>query len=211
MILVAILIFWQSPSFGQHESTPSIDIQYNFLPDSSIYFSIMHNGIDSMVIHNAEDEPYTTLSEWNAATMFVSVEEQPEKVVFTPKHRDQDNRLFYFFFYKEGRTICVLEKIISREDAQQRDSISDDFALFQNYPNPFNPTTTISFNLQASGNIRLLVFNVRGQIIVTLIDDELGVGNHQVELNATRFPSGIYIYKLETAQGTRVKKMSLIR
>jgi len=72
------------------------------------------------------------------------------------------------------------------------------FTLYQNYPNPFNPTTTIGFNLPQRSKISLRIYNTLGQEVATILDHELyDDGTYEVEFNATRLASGMYIYRLE--------------
>ena len=83
--------------------------------------------------------------------------------------------------------------------------------LTQNYPNPFNPTTTISFALAASGDVRLSVFDLLGREIAVLVDDIRSAGRYEAVWDAAEFPSGVYIYRVETSQGFRSRKMILIK
>ncbi len=69
-----------------------------------------------------------------------------------------------------------------------------DFTLSQNYPNPFNPTTNIEFTLLEKTNVELTVYNLIGQKVATLVNDNLSAGIHKAQWNASKLPSGIYIY-----------------
>ncbi|MEJ2618547.1 MAG: T9SS type A sorting domain-containing protein, partial [Ignavibacteriaceae bacterium] len=72
-----------------------------------------------------------------------------------------------------------------------------DFYLSQNYPNPFNPTTNIRYSIANRQFIILKIFNVLGQEIETLVNEEKSVGNYQVEFKAANLPSGIYFYTIQ--------------
>ena len=85
------------------------------------------------------------------------------------------------------------------------------FRLEQNYPNPFNPTTTISFSLGNSAEVKLRVYDVKGSQVSTLINGRKAAGEYQITFNASNLPSGTYLYKLETPEGTQTKKMTLIK
>ncbi len=85
------------------------------------------------------------------------------------------------------------------------------YTLNQNYPNPFNPSTKISFYIEKSGLTTLSVYNVLGQKVATLLSEDLSVGNHQVEFNATDFTSGVYFYKIESGNFSSVRKMMLLK
>ncbi len=83
------------------------------------------------------------------------------------------------------------------------------FNLYQNFPNPFNPMTSINFDLQRSGIVKLAVFNISGKLIDILADRFLPAGEHRFRWNADKKPSGIYFYKLEFEGITQTKKMIL--
>jgi len=87
----------------------------------------------------------------------------------------------------------------------------DKYTLLQAYPNPFNPVTNIEFNLKENGYVRLLVYNTLGQVVQTLIDDDLNAGKHKVTFNAKNLASGIYIYKLNVNGFTDTKKIVLVK
>jgi hypothetical protein len=91
-----------------------------------------------------------------------------------------------------------------------------DFALAQNYPNPFNPSTVIGFALPTRQNVTLSVYNLLGQKVRTLRDEEMDAGNHEVVWDATneggaKVASGVYFYKLTTEDFVDTKKMMLLK
>jgi hypothetical protein len=86
-----------------------------------------------------------------------------------------------------------------------------DFALYQNYPNPFNPTTTIKFALPVDSRVKINVFNSLGQLVETLIDKEMESGYHEVNFNASKLASGVYLYQLQAGEYISVKKMLMLR
>jgi len=83
--------------------------------------------------------------------------------------------------------------------------------LAQNYPNPFNPTTNISFSLPAKSRVTILVFNILGQRVATVTDQEYPAGNHIVMWNASNVASGVYFYRMTAAEKTQTKKMVVLR
>ena len=90
-------------------------------------------------------------------------------------------------------------------------SIATDYSLNQNYPNPFNPSTIITFNVAKSGNVKLVVMDMLGKEITTLVNQNLNNGSYEVEFDGTGFSSGIYFYKMTTKDFTDVKKMLLVK
>ena len=85
------------------------------------------------------------------------------------------------------------------------------FALHQNYPNPFNPETVIQFEIPEESKVKLNVFNVLGELVATVVNEQLGVGVYNITFNASSLPSGLYIYKLETNNIQLSKKMLLLK
>ena len=85
------------------------------------------------------------------------------------------------------------------------------FQLYDNYPNPFNPTTTISYNLYNSTNIKIEIYNTLGQRISELVNLNQQAGFHRTSFDASGLPSGIYIYKISTPYYSESKKMILVK
>jgi len=85
------------------------------------------------------------------------------------------------------------------------------YALNQNYPNPFNPSTIISYTIPINGFVTLKVFDVLGQEIITLLNEEKPVGSYEVEFNTKGLPSGIYFYRLQAGNFIQTKKMVLMK
>ena len=86
------------------------------------------------------------------------------------------------------------------------------FKLEQNYPNPFNPSTTIKFALPTASNVTLTVYNMLGQKVSTLINDnKMNSGFHSISFDASNLASGMYIYRIEAASFSSIKKMLLIK
>ncbi|MFO7526400.1 MAG: T9SS type A sorting domain-containing protein [Ignavibacteriaceae bacterium] len=85
------------------------------------------------------------------------------------------------------------------------------YAVSQNYPNPFNPSTKISYSIKEDGFVTLKVYDILGVEIATLVNEQKTAGSYEAEFNAAEFPSGIYIYKLQSGSFTDVKKMMLTK
>jgi N-acetylmuramoyl-L-alanine amidase len=89
--------------------------------------------------------------------------------------------------------------------------IPAEYSLEQNYPNPFNPYTRIKFGIPRSGNVKLEVYNLLGEKIVTLADKEMTAGLYQIYLNAEDFSAGVYIYILSVNDFSKSRKMILLK
>ncbi|MBN1326590.1 MAG: T9SS type A sorting domain-containing protein [Candidatus Cloacimonetes bacterium] len=83
--------------------------------------------------------------------------------------------------------------------------------LDQNYPNPFNPQTEISYSLPVAAEVQLEIFNLKGQLVETLVNSYQEAGNHAVLWNADAMNSGIYFYKLKAGNTTEIKKCILMK
>ncbi|MDK9701072.1 MAG: YCF48-related protein, partial [bacterium] len=95
--------------------------------------------------------------------------------------------------------------------AEVRASIPIKYKLGQNFPNPFNPTTEISYGLKAAGNVYLLISDVQGRVITTLVNSYQTANTYRVVFDATGLPTGTYYYTLTTNGFTTTKKMVLMK
>lgn len=88
-----------------------------------------------------------------------------------------------------------------------------DFTLYQNYPNPFNAQTTIRFELKSQSKVQLRIFNSVGELVETLVDQELGSGTHEVifDTQKNNLASGIYYYNIQTNNSSQTKGMVLVK
>ncbi|MHB8581219.1 MAG: T9SS type A sorting domain-containing protein [Ignavibacteriaceae bacterium] len=89
--------------------------------------------------------------------------------------------------------------------------LPNDFSLSQNYPNPFNPSTEIKYSVAKSGLVTLKVYNLLGQGVETLINQEQKAGNYIVNFNASKLASGVYMYRIQSGDISITKKMTLLK
>lgn len=85
------------------------------------------------------------------------------------------------------------------------------YSLQQNYPNPFNPVTNIKFSIPKAGLVNLIVYDITGKVISTLVNEQKSAGTYNVDFNAADFASGVYFYKLTSGDFSDVKKMVLVK
>ena len=91
-----------------------------------------------------------------------------------------------------------------------------EFSLGQNYPNPFNPSTSITYDIPASANVSLSIYDMLGRNVITLVNEQQSAGSYVVEWNGEnssgiQVTSGIYFYRLEAGQAATTKKMLLLK
>ena len=109
-----------------------------------------------------------------------------------------------------GDTVYHYQRILTGVvDAPQ--PVPQKISLSQNYPNPFNPTTTIKYSLPTEAFVRLSVYNMLGQEVAVLVNEQQSVGYRSVSFRADNLPSGIYTYRLTAGTFTQVKKMILVK
>ncbi len=89
--------------------------------------------------------------------------------------------------------------------------IPETYQLGQNYPNPFNPTTSIRYQIPSRDQVQLNVYNLRGELVKSLVNEYQSAGYHTVTFSADDLPSGIYIYRIVAGNFTKTRKMSLIK
>jgi len=110
----------------------------------------------------------------------------------------------------DGGVVSLFKMSINGvEDAA--DFIPDEIQLFQNYPNPFNPITSIQYSLRNKQFVSLKVYDILGNEIATLVNEEKSSGNYKLIFNSENLTSGIYIYTLRVGNNMAYKKMILLR
>ena len=85
------------------------------------------------------------------------------------------------------------------------------YSLSQNYPNPFNPVTSIKYSIPKQSLVRLVVYDILGREITTLVNEMKQPGNYNVSFDASGYASGVYFYRIQAGDFTDVKKMVLIK
>jgi hypothetical protein len=102
-------------------------------------------------------------------------------------------------------------KILSVTDVKEDAVTPAEFVLYQNYPNPFNPTTAIEFRISDFGFVNLQVYDILGNEVATLVNEEKPAGTYEIEFNATGLPSGVYFYTLRAGSFVETRKMVLLK
>jgi len=105
-------------------------------------------------------------------------------------------------------TVKIVNKFTG---VKQTDEIPLTYALYQNYPNPFNPTTTIKYSIPNTERVTLKIYNILGQEVATLVDEEQKPGVYELKFDAGNLASGVYFYRLKAGGFTAVKKMMLVK
>jgi hypothetical protein len=91
------------------------------------------------------------------------------------------------------------------------DNTIEGFYLYEAYPNPFNPSTTIHYQIPQAGIVILKIYDILGNEVATLVNEEKSAGKYNVNFNASSLSSGVYIYKIQTSSFINSKKMILLK
>ena len=123
------------------------------------------------------------------------------------------NQFFHCNYTLQG---CIINGIVYGDTCmtgvnKTYAEVPDHFSLSQNYPNPFNPNTNIKFQIAKLSDVKLIIYDVLGREITTLVNEQLKLSTYEVEWDGTNYPSGVYFYKLITQYYSETRKMVLIK
>ncbi len=118
------------------------------------------------------------------------------------------------FMLWDGQDLPEANQMLSDDtvSSQNTDNVTPEgYALEANYPNPFNPSTKISFTIPKADHVSVVVYDMLGKEISTLIDSDLGAGTHTVTFDAKTLASGTYIYRIRSGEFVQERTMQLIK
>jgi hypothetical protein len=137
---------------------------------------------------------------------------------FNSHYHSSTDRLQFFnptFYHRASKlalgTMAFLAGIKGTLFAENPPAKPPVFALSQNFPNPFNPSTTVEFSLPRAAAVTVDVFNVLGEKVATLVAGQFPAGRHRTVWNASGSASGMYIYRMVTADYTETRRMMLVK
>lgn len=188
-------------------------------PDGYIYcantqseWSDSLRGSKWIIIDPETDEQVGSIGMRNPVDLFTPVDD-PSQGGYVWNGRGID-------WSADGQTMYVVDfgynnltKWTKVENATENEvQVSSSFDLKENYPNPFNPTTTIPFTLEKQANVTLKVYNMLGQEVVTLVDNEMkNAGYNRARFDASNLSAGVYLYRISSEGQHMTKKMMLIK
>ncbi|MBN2571758.1 MAG: carboxypeptidase regulatory-like domain-containing protein [Ignavibacteriales bacterium] len=173
------------------------------VPESSVFI---------LVNDNIGNPIYCTYSNWGGNFKINNLDKDSYQVItftFDDKHSNSN------LFFDPNQKTTLLKNIdvqygVNEGENKPKNSPTE-FYLSQNYPNPFNPTTTILFSLPEVNMVKLSVYNILGEQIAILKNEQMNTGVHSVEFNANNLASGIYFYRIEVGKYIETKKMILLK
>ena len=116
---------------------------------------------------------------------------------------DQKDRMWYMI----DNYRSALGSGLSLFDTQ----VPEEFSLNSIYPNPFNPSTTISFSIPEFSLTSIIAYDITGRALETLINKELNIGNYSINWNASSYPSGVYLIRMESGDFIQAQEALLIK
>jgi len=163
------------------------------------YTSLVRLGENQMGTVSSCTHPFTpTSSNWGTRVYPVPI--GTNKISFQAVSGFGDH------LYIDSTCIVDLEGITNNNN-----QVPTVYSLSQNYPNPFNPETKIQFGLPKAGQVKLVVYDLIGAEVATLVDENMQAGYHNVTFNGINLASGVYFYRLNAGDFVNVKKMVLVK
>lgn len=108
-----------------------------------------------------------------------------------------------------GSTVTLERGVVTSSESDPE--VASQVELSQNFPNPFNPSTKIEYTLPQQSNVNLVVYDMLGREVATLVDRQQTAGSYTVDFEASSLSSGVYLYRLETGSRTITRKMMLVK
>lgn len=196
----AYLVF----DLGKEQGISKTKFSFNNWDKGRVYQYSIFTGNDTSnwneVINNASSasEEWTENELENVSARYI-------KLVILGQNQNEWATLWEAQILGAGETTDI-------EDQEKENQVPNDFELSQNYPNPFNPSTKIRFNLKENGKVSLDIYNLLGERVAVLIDQEMNQGIHEVNFDGSSLASGVYIYRLNVENKfSAVKKMMLLK
>jgi tyrosinase len=101
--------------------------------------------------------------------------------------------------------------LVDRIDELEINNVPETFLLSQNYPNPFNSATNITYSVPERSHVRIAVYTITGRLVEILVDEVRETGLHTVRFDASRFASGLYVYRMQAGNFVQTRQMTVIK
>lgn len=194
-------------------------------------FSIYNDGSGGILISNFKELPDSRYEVWNWTDIFVDRVALDGKLSwslsacaangpqFNPEivGDDDGGAIVVWEDYRNGTlsngdaSDIYASRVVRGGSLNAKDTIPKGYELYQNYPNPFNMQATIQYDLPSSSQVIVTIYDVLGRKVETLVDEQQSAGTHQVTINGSKLPSGVYFYRLAAGNFIQTKKLVLVK
>jgi hypothetical protein len=171
------------------------------------FVNLYYNG--NLIRTDTSDVKYTSLSEYNTDDIYIGGLWNGYPGYWFNGGLDEIR--IYNRPLSTSEVNDLYNQVTSIENPAYKDEFPAKFDLFQNYPNPFNPSTIIILQIHELSFVTLKVYDVLGNEVVTLVNEEKPAGKYEVEFNGSELTSGIYFYQMKTGSFIETKKMILMK
>ncbi|MCP5062749.1 MAG: T9SS type A sorting domain-containing protein, partial [Ignavibacteriae bacterium] len=209
--VIAIGNFEQSQALHPSDTTINNNVsldEFSFSqPNNKIILEWATESEKNLIRFEVEKSVIDDSLDWNTIGFLVSkgTNETGDAYSFT----DQPDYKNNFSFYR--LKMVFLDNSFTYSENIKVENTPTNFSLNQNYPNPFNSLTTIEFSLPYNSIVDLSIYNILGQKIISLVNEELETGYYSYNLDASKLSSGVYYYRLISRDHLRTKKMLYIK
>ena len=191
--------------YSSNQGTAWTDISGD-LPDVPVHSLLVDNNISTTLYIGTETGVYQSINRgtnWTPANTGMPLYAPVDELVY----QKGTNNMFAF---THGRS-AFMTTIATSVESETNGNSPVTFEIAQNYPNPFNPSTVIKYSLPTDENVKVSVFNIKGELVKLLVDQQQKAGYYSVAFNGQGLSSGIYFYKVEAGNFSQVKKMVLLK
>jgi hypothetical protein len=191
--------------FSSNQGTSWSDISGD-LPDVPVHSLLVDNNTPTTLYIGTETGVYQSINRganWTSASTGMPTFVPVDELVY----QKGSNYIFAFTHGRSAFMTTLPTPVLS--EAGGNNPVS--FELSQNYPNPFNPSTLIKYSIPSAGNVKVSVYNIKGELVKTLVNQYQETGNYSIKFDGNGLPSGIYLYKVESGNFNQVKKMVLLK
>jgi hypothetical protein len=189
------------------------------------YVPLNTTDTKEILIANNSDEELELTSYYSRSTLFSVADNFPItlqpfqskllQIQFSPDSIGIFSDDIHLRVQKEHEMIAQIINVLGSSDPSDSLEIENDipskFSLFQNYPNPFNPRTIITYQIPEISFVTIKIYDVLGNEVETLANEEKPAGEYMVEIDGTDLPSGIYFYRIKAGSYSETKKMVLLK
>ncbi len=199
--------------FSNNDLPNSIVISNSNICDSLNRIALRNNGILYWLNGNIDEYPVfvdTVFGNYNLQFNSTCIDAGIQDT-FIVYNNNQDTIIIPPMDYKGSSPDMGAYEFDPATNIVTQPEIARQFKLYQNFPNQFNPVTTISYRLPKSSFVNLSIYNVLGEKVVDLLNNEIQPGKHVVQWDAGKFSSGVYVYKLTVDNHSAVGKCILLK